>query len=96
MQHYLSIATKRLYKTAKISLQKLRMPCNKCVAKRETVLEISNQSGDSQLVEVEIAGHQSNQFALADGETWNVTIPNPLPGTLTIQLKERKKTEHCG
>jgi hypothetical protein len=64
--------------------------------KRETILEISNQSGYSQLVEVEIAGHQLNQFALANGETWNVTVPNPLPGTLTIQLKEKKKFEYCG
>jgi len=66
------------------------------VNKRETILEISNQSGYSQLVEVQISEHQSNQFALADGETWNVTVPNPLPGTLTIQLKKKKKSEYCG
>jgi hypothetical protein len=66
------------------------------VNKRETILEISNQSGCSQLVDVQIAGHQPSQFALADGETWNVTVPNPLPGTLTIHLKERKRNEYCG
>jgi hypothetical protein len=66
------------------------------VNKRETILEICNQSGYSHLVEVQIAGHQLKQFALADGETWNVTVPNPLPGTLTIQLKQKKKFEYCG
>ena len=66
------------------------------VNQRETILEICNQSGIPQLVEVQITGRKLSQFALADGETWNLPVPNPLPGTLTIQLKEKKKSEYCG
>ncbi len=66
------------------------------VNQRATVLEICNRTGNAQLIEIEVAGHKLDQFALADGETWGVTVPNPLPGTLTIQLKEKRKVEHCG
>lgn len=61
-----------------------------------TILEVCNKSGNAQLFEVEVAGKKLAQFALADGETWNVNVPNPLPGTLTIQLKERRKNQYCG
>ena len=66
------------------------------MSQRATILEICNQAGNPQLVEVEVAGHKLDQFALADGETWNVIIPNPLPGTLTILLKEKGKIKYCG
>jgi hypothetical protein len=63
---------------------------------RATILEVCNRSGNAQLFEVEVAGKKLDQFALANGETWNVTVPNPLPGTLTIQVKEKRKAEYCG
>ena len=66
------------------------------VTQRATILEVCNHSGNAQLFEVEVAGKKLDQFALADGETWNVTVPNPLPGTLTIQVKEKRKAKYCG
>jgi hypothetical protein len=66
------------------------------VTQRATILEVCNRSGNAQLFEIEVAGKKLDQFALADGETWNVTVPNPLPGTLTIQVKEKRKVEYCG